>query len=143
MEALTPNWTVLIHIGIFAMVYFVLKAFLFEPYLDALERRHAAAGGAAEALDDERAALDAIDAKIDAELKAARERGHAAAENILAAATASAEAAIAAASAEAEAKIRNATAEIEAAEAKIRSTWMQDVDALAQHAAERLLEDAA
>lgn len=127
----------------FIVVYALLKKWLFEPYLDALDRRFADTGGAEQEFAQIRADIAGAEQQLKARLDAARSQAHAAQEKIVKAAVDQANMIVGEAQQAAQGKIAAAVADVDVAKAKVMDELNRSVTPLAGEAARRLTGAAA
>lgn len=127
----------------FIVVYAALKAWLFEPYLNALDKRFADTGGAADEFAKIKADIASAEASLKAKLDAARSQAQQKQEAILKTAGASANDIVASAQAAAQAEINKAQADVAAAKKTVLGELEKAVAPLADNAVAKLTQAAA
>lgn len=139
MDSLLPNPLQAAGLLIwFIVVYALLKAWLFEPYLNALDQRFADTGGAADEFSKVKAQIASAEAGLKAKLDAARAQAQQAQDSILKAASENASAIISQAQATAQAEMNKAKIDASAAKKTVMDELEQAVIPLADHVVSKL-----
>lgn len=76
MEQLMPNGTLLVQMVLFLISFVALKNWLFEPYVEVLERRHHNTEGAGDELEELRDRIQETQRQVEEHLSNARHKGH-------------------------------------------------------------------
>ncbi|RMF19370.1 MAG: hypothetical protein D6761_00550 [Candidatus Dadabacteria bacterium] len=144
MEQLIPNLPQTAVLAVwFIIVYRLVRAWLFDPYLQVLDERFADTEGAAEGFAELREKIENAEATRRARLDAARATGQQRRDEVLEAARSEAAAIVEQAQDEARAALDKALAEIAQQKQQAEAAVGAEIDALADQATAQLLKGAA
>lgn len=143
MEALLPDYTFFIHMGLFLVAYMVIDRVLFRPYLALLAERDRLSFAAGDDLEELEVEARQMEDRIQTALEEARREGSETRERLMREASESAQATIEAAQESAKNEVDKARRELHARRAEIISELESEIEPLAESIRKRLLERAA